>query len=83
MCGFFLHPVFFFRNLLFAAVKKRRMYFGIVKQKGEVWDTHLKEFLKDHVLPMWETGWMKVNSLLDIISKNSPDLLVFKGFSPG
>ncbi|KAK3918087.1 Ubinuclein-2 [Frankliniella fusca] len=71
------------KELLCLAVRKRRMYFGIVKQKGEVWDDHLKEFLKNDVLPMWQTGWMKVPTLLDILCKMAGDLLQFKPSSPG
>lgn len=58
------------------------MYYGTVKRKDENWDEHLKEFLKKDVLPMWETGWMKIASLLDIIEKKGPDLLQFKSMSP-
>ncbi|KAE8737971.1 hypothetical protein FOCC_FOCC016564 [Frankliniella occidentalis] len=72
------------KELLCLAVKKRRMYFGVMaRQKGEIWDDHLKEFLKNEVLPMWEIGWMKVTSLLDILSKMASDLLQFKPSSPG
>lgn len=60
------------------AVRKRRIYFGTVKQKNESWENHLREFLKSDLLPMWEPGWMKINSLIDIITKMQPDLLQFK-----
>ncbi|XP_034251231.1 ubinuclein-1 isoform X2 [Thrips palmi] len=66
------------KDVFVRAVRKRKVYFGTVKQKDEVWEDHLREFLKNELVPMWEPGWMKLASLLDIISKISPDLLQFK-----
>ncbi|KAJ1529647.1 hypothetical protein ONE63_006410 [Megalurothrips usitatus] len=71
------------KNQLCLAVKKRRVYYGTVKQKGETWEEHLRAFLKNDVTSMWPDGWIKIANLLEIISKMAPDLLQFKPVNPG
>lgn len=80
-CLFICGLIFLSRGAFIKAVKKRRVYFATVKQKDQKWEDHLREFLKKDVLPMWENGWMKVVSLMDILSKMEPDVLHFKPVS--